>query len=153
MIEQLFILENAFELIVILIAFIRSGFARLPMMVAVNIILFSFVSAYIEWQYETTISPGYEIYYGVCSFYFIVMAAIFFLVKNKFYLMVGAALIVQATANAIILSFPDSSVVDLLLSWSSDSKETTIMEVMNDRLLFIECILVWLSSVNNERKS
>ena len=130
-------IENVFELLIILMALLHSGFARLPLMVACNIIAYTGVTSLIEYTYEISISPGYEIYYASGSLYFIIMALIFFSVRNKFYAFVGLVLAVQATASAVML------MTDGFYFWHDQ---------INDKMLLVECILVWLSSVNNEVK-
>ncbi len=123
---------NLFELVVILMALLHSRFARLPFMVAGNILLFSGMKAFIEHNYEVTISPGYEIYYVSSAVYFIVMALMFLVVKNRFYALVGLVLIVQAAASAMMLMNDD------LWQWH---------QFINEKIILVECILVWLSSV------
>lgn len=131
---------HLFELIVILTALVHSRFARLPLMVAINIMAFSCVKFYIESNWEVTISPGYEIYYIVGSIYFLIMAVIFLSVRNKFYGAIGLVLVVQSIASTIML------VSDNFYLWH---------EEINDKMLFIECLLVWISSVrsSNEKRN
>lgn len=130
-------IENMFELLVILMALLHSRFARLPLMVACNIIAYAGVTSLIEYTYEVSISPGYEIYYASGSLYFIIMAAIFFSVKNKFYAFVGLVLTIQSAASAVML------MTDGFYFWH---------DVINDKMLLVECVLVWLSSVMSERQ-
>ena len=132
------ILEYTFELLVIMIALIHSRFSRLPLMVAGNIILFTGLNAFIEYKWNITVTPGYEIYYASGAMYFIIMAVIFFLVRNRFYALVGCVLTIQAFASALML------MNDGFYLWH---------EAINDKMLLLECILVWLSSVRTPCKT
>lgn len=124
--------EQMFEMVVILTALIYSRFARLPLMVAGNVIAFTVVTTVIERVWNVSVSPGYEIYYAVGGLYFVGMAFIFARIKDKFYLLVGTVLLVQAMASASMLIW------DNFANWHY---------MINDNMLMLECILVWLSSV------
>lgn len=128
------LVENMFELIMIGLALSYSRFARLPMMVVGNIVLFSILSLLIEKYTDVSVTPGYEIYYGVGGLYFLVMASAFRAGKTKIYSAISVILFVQAMASGSML------VNDSFAPWH---------EWINDKVLVIECICVWLSSLTN----
>ncbi len=124
--------EQLFELLVILTALVYSRFARLPLMVAGNIIAFALITMFIERMWNVELTPGYEIYYAAGGLYFVGMALLFAMMRDKFYLLVAGVLLVQAMASASMLIW------DSFAQWHY---------MINDNMLMLECILVWLSSM------
>jgi TRAP-type C4-dicarboxylate transport system permease small subunit len=129
--------DNIFVLLIITSALVYSGFARLPLMVIANVLMFICVGAFIESSWDVSLTPGYEIYYVVGCIYFLVMALIFNIVKDKFYKLIAIVMLVHAGASAAML------VWDSFYLWH---------EAINDNMLTIQCILVWLSSVRKPCK-
>ena len=126
------VVEQLFEVVVIMTALIYSRFARLPLMVAGNIIAFTIITTVIERVWNVTVSPGYEIYYAAGGLYFVGMSLLFARMRDKFYLLVATVLLVQAAASASMLIW------DNFADWHY---------MINENMLMLECILVWLSSV------
>ena len=126
------LIENLSELIIILIALFYSNFARLPMMVALNILAFSYVSMSIEDTYDLSVSPGYELYYSFGSAYFFVMGLLFYQIKDGLYQAISILLVIQGIMSGAML-ITDS------VWWYH--------ELLNENAIVIECSLVWLSSM------
>lgn len=128
------LIENGFELLLILLALTYTRFARLPLMVACNIFLFSYISLSIESNYDITTYPGYDIHYGAGGAYFLITAAIFVMMKNPLYKAVSVVLFLQAIASGVML------ITDSFWEWH---------EFINDKSIVIECFIVWLSAIKD----
>lgn len=126
------LVENMFELIMIGLALTHSRFARLPLMVVGNIILFAVITMLIEKYTDVSVTPGYEIYYGIGGLYFLLMGSAFRAGKTKIYSAISIILFIEAGASGSML------IHDSFAPWH---------EWINDKALVIECICVWLSSL------
>ena len=129
------LIDNLFELVVIGLALTHSRMARLPVMVAASILIFSVVQLVIDRGFDVEVTPGYEIYYGVGGLYFLITAIIFLLARDRHYTVISLVLFAQAIASGVMI------INDAFWQWH---------EMINDKALFIECIIVWLSTMGRE---
>jgi len=126
------IIDNVFELVVIGLALTYSRASRLSVMVITNILAYSIVQLYLENKFDVYASPGYEIYYMAGGVYFLIMGALFAAMRDKYYSVIALVLFVQAIASGSMI------INDSLHTWH---------EAINDKALFIECIIVWISTI------
>ena len=128
------LIENGFELLVVLMALTYSRFARLPTLVCLNIFLFSYLSLLIQVSYDISDTPGYEIYYGVGGAYFLIMACMFAFSRDRLYKAVAALLFVQAVMSGAML------ITDYFAEWH---------QFVNDKSIFVESFIVWFSVIKD----
>lgn len=129
------LIENLFELIVIGLALTYSNFARLPMLVVCNILAYTLITTLIQSSLNVYQYPGYEIYYTVGGIYFLIMAVIFHIPRDRIYNAIAAVMCVQAIASGSML------ISDAFAPWHV---------FINDKAIVIECICVWLSTLRNK---
>ena len=125
-------IDNLFALLIVLIALFHTNFARLPLAVALNIGMFTVMTRIIESRFNVTLTPGYEIYYIATGAYFLIMAFCFFFVRNHFFKLISLGLLLQSFVSALML-FDDG-----FYMWH---------EFVNDKILVVNCILVWASGM------
>lgn len=140
----MFSIENAVELIIIGMALLHSGFARLPIMVAISIILYSIIVTLINYHWPVEVSPGFEMYYVTGSIYFIVMGGLFLTVKDRLYMVIATCLIIQGMFSAAVLLGDAFQISEPLYKWH---------EFVNSKILLVECICVWLSALRFTNES
>ena len=126
------LIDNVFELVVIGLALTYSRMARLPVMVVASILLFSLIQLVIDKNFDTGLTPGYEVYYGIGGLYFLVTAVLFLLARDRYYSIIAFVLFTQAIASGAMI------INDAFYQYH---------ELINDKALFIECIIVWLSTM------
>lgn len=129
------LIENLFELVIIGLALTYSNFARLPMLVLANILIFTLMNLGIESLYDTSLSPGYEIYYTVGGIYFILAAYLFHLPRIRIYTAISVIMLLQAIASGVMLITDEA--------WQ-------IHDLVNDKALVLEAICVWLSALRSD---
>ena len=124
-------IDALFELSVVGWALCRSNFAKLPLMMVGNVIVFNAVAMYVESSWDTSFTPGYEIYHMTTGLFFLFAAVLFFFVRNNFFKAVSLCLLIQAFGSCLML-FDDSFKL-----WH---------ELINEGMRTISLILVWVSS-------
>jgi len=124
--------ENIIEMWVILMALMYSRFARLPLLVVCNILLFSYVTLSLEISVDITIRPWHAIYYFTGAVYFFALGIVFKFFDNIIYNAIAIILFIQASLSGAMI------VSNSFAPWH---------EFINNNAIVIECALVWLSSI------
>lgn len=124
--------EVAFHLALMLIPLFHSKFARLPVMVVLNILVFTAVIEFVDNSFDTSISPGIEMFYTASAVYFLTVAVLFGRIKDNLYRIVSMVMLVYAASSAMMLVWDGFWIYD---------------EFINENVIAIQTVIVFLSAM------
>jgi hypothetical protein len=137
------ILEILWQLLLIAMAIVYSNYARLPVMVACYIVVFSLVqfaapSIASMFHVPLSIDPYTSIKYIIDSLFLAGVSVIFFRVRDKFYFGMGCALVF-------------GSIISLMMVGQTYFEP--YHRFFSDKVTEVETLLVWISSVRRPCKT